>query len=95
MIVETDETRSLELAGSEAVVLGFSEDEGTHEKWVLVQVGDLPAAMLPSSSLERTGRALTRDQVYPGDKIRVTARGCSVHDGPERGGRPDGSLLDS
>ncbi|MCB2178220.1 MAG: hypothetical protein KQH57_20620 [Actinomycetales bacterium] len=83
VIGDTEVTRSLELAGAEAVVLGFSEDEGTNERWLAVQVGDMPAVMLPSSSVKRTGRAVSRESIYPGEQLRITQEGSAVRDGVE------------
>jgi len=86
VIGDSDAARSLELVGAEGVVLGVSEDEESHERWFAVQVGDMPAVMLPLGDLTRTSRSVPRSLVYPGDRLRVSDDGRILGDGV------DGSL---
>ncbi len=74
-IGDSDETRMLGLNGAEGVVIGVSEDEVTGEKWFVVGVGDLPAAMFPSSVLTPTGRSVPRESIYSGESVRVSPEG--------------------
>ncbi|MCC2314245.1 hypothetical protein [Cellulomonas xiejunii] len=80
-IVDTEESRSLGLKGAEAVILGISEGEATKDKWFALRLGpDLPTVMISSSSVERTGRSVSRDSIYPGNTIRVSRTGEVLRD---------------
>lgn len=80
IVSDSRDARALELVGAEAVVLGVSEDETTKEKWFAVQVGDMPVVMLPSAGLKRTGRAVSRESIYRGERLRVSEVGSVLRD---------------
>src|SRR5512143_1853681 len=83
-IGESDDARALELVGAEGVVLGRSEDATTGETWFAVQVGGLPAVMLPSGNLIPTGRSVPPTSVYVGGHLRVSEEGRIIADDPSR-----------
>lgn len=79
-VLDSESTRELELVGAEGIVIGLTEDDDTREHWFAVQVGDLPAVMLARKDLRLTGRSVTRESIYSGDRLRVSREGEPLYD---------------
>ena len=77
-IVDTAETRVLEVANAEGVVLGIAEDDETGEVDFAVRVGELNTLMLRSDQVIPTGRSVPRETIYDGATLRVTRDGWPV-----------------